>query len=82
LGDVAKAQKHVHLTRHNPQVIGADQVASRNIGYGKGPYGAGRYGGIQQVVVDIAAGNFSYLENTIDKSFAFLDAEMTPLGCV
>ena len=82
LRDVAKVQKHAHLTRHNPQVSRADQVASRTIGWGDGPFGGGRFGGGQQVVVDIAPGNFSYLEATIDGAFAFLEAEMTTLGCV
>lgn len=81
LRDIAKAQKHVHLTQHNPQVTRADQIVSRTIGYGEGLYGLGRYGGVQQVVVDIAPGNFACLENTIDNALAFLEAEMNAFGC-
>src|SRR5690349_18817708 len=32
LRDIAKAQKHVYLTQHNPQVTRADQIVSRPIG--------------------------------------------------
>jgi hypothetical protein len=81
LRDVAKAQKHARLTDGNPQITLAAQVVARPIGYGEGPYGLGRYGGVQQVVVDIAPGNFSYLESTIDSALAVLEAEMAALGC-
>jgi hypothetical protein len=81
LRDIANAQKHVHLTRRTPQVTLADQIVSRPIGWGEGPYGLGRYGGVQQVVVDIRPGDFAYLENTIDNALAFLEAEMASLGC-
>jgi hypothetical protein len=81
LRDIAKAQKHVHLTMHNPQVTRADQIVSRTIRYGEGLYGAGRYGGGQQVVVDITPGNFVYLETTIDKALEFIEAEMAALNC-
>jgi hypothetical protein len=80
LRDVAKAQKHVHLGRHNPQTTRADQITARPIGYGEGPYGAGRYGGVEQVVVDIASGDFAYLENVVDQALAFLEAELVALG--
>ena len=80
LRDIAKAQKHVHLTRHNPQVTRADQVTTRTIGYGENCYGMGRFGGVEQVVVDIGSGDFSYVENIVDESLAFLEAEMTTIG--
>ncbi len=80
LRDVAKAQKHVHLTQHNPQITCTDQITARPIVWGEGPYGAGRYGGVEQVVVDIASGDFAYLENVVDQAVAFLEAEMTALG--
>lgn len=81
LRDIAKAQKHVRLTQRDPQVTSADQIVSRAIGWGEGPYGLGHYGCVQQVVVDIAPCDFTYLENTIDGALAFLEAEMTALGC-
>ncbi len=80
LGDIAKALKHVHLTRGNPQVERADQVVSRPIGYGEGGYGEGRYGGVEQVVVDIPPGRIAYVETIVDESLAFLEAEMSRMG--
>ena len=82
LRDVAKAQKHARLTDGNPKITLSDQVVVRPIGYGEGLYGLGRYGGVQQVVVDIAPGNFAYLEGTVDGALAVLEAEMVALGCV
>ena len=81
LRDIAKAQKHVHLTRHNPQVTDVSQVTSRTIGWGEGGYGEGRYGGVQQVVVDIAPDKFSYVEAVVDEALAVLESEMAVLGC-
>ena len=43
------------------------------------PGAGGLNGGL--VVVDIAPGDFAYLENTIDNTLAFLEAEMNALGC-
>jgi hypothetical protein len=80
LRDVAKAQKHVHLTRGTPQVIRSDQISTREIGFGEGGFGEGRYGGPQQVVVDTQPGEFSYIETVVNNSLAFLEAEMTSLG--
>lgn len=80
LRDIAKAQKHVHLTRHSPQVARADQVTSRAIGYGEGGYGEGRFGGVEQVVVDVSPGDFRYVESIVDDGLVFLEAEMTALG--
>src|SRR4051812_25826654 len=56
LRDIAKAQKHVHLERGNPEVSKADQITSKSLGYGQAKYGAGRYGGVAQVVVDLNNG--------------------------
>ncbi|GEM_PF-3711016 len=82
LRDMAKAQKHVHLSRGNPQIANADQISSRTVGYGEGGYGEGRYGGVQQVLVDIdvAAAKFGYVETIIDSSLDFLEKEMAALG--
>jgi hypothetical protein len=76
LRDIAKAQKHVHLTRGNPHVLRADQITSRSVALGEGDFGAGRYGGVEQVVVDIEASNFLYVENIVDNALAFLENEM------
>jgi hypothetical protein len=80
LRDVAKAQKHVRLTRGKPQVSHEAQVTSRQIRYGEGVFGGGRYGGVEQVVIDIDLANFFYAESILDNALAFLEAEMRGLG--
>jgi hypothetical protein len=80
LRDIAKALKHVRLTRGSPSVTHASQVTSRPIGYGEGGFGAGRYGGPSQVVVDTASGAFSYVEAVVDDALEFLKEEMDLLG--
>ena len=80
LRDIAKAQKHVHLTKHSPRVTRANQITARPIGWGEGGYGEGRYGGVAQVVVDITQNEFSYVESIVDSSVAFLESEMSAIG--
>lgn len=80
LRDIAKAQKHVRLTRGSPQVSQASQITARPIGFGLGGFGQGRYGGPPQVVVDITPTHFEYVESVVDNALAFLEAEMTALG--
>jgi hypothetical protein len=79
LRDTAKAQKHVRLTRGTPQVTKAEQMSSRPIGWGEGPYGEGRYGGPPQVVIDTDDGNLRYVESLVDSALAFLESEMARL---
>jgi hypothetical protein len=76
LRDIAKAQKHVHLTQGKPQITHEHQVTSRPVGFGEGGWGCGRWGGPPQVVVDIAAGELAYLEEVVDKALAFIEGEM------
>ena len=80
LRDIAKALKHVRLTKGSPQVNSASQVVSRPIGYGEGGFGAGRYGGPEQVIVDIPQNGIRYIEEIVDQAVAFLEAEMTDMG--
>jgi hypothetical protein len=80
LRDIAKAQKHVHLTRGTPQVTRANQITARPIGFGEGSFGSGRYGGPEQIVVDISPHNFAYVEAVVDESLTFLEREMQRLG--
>jgi len=61
LRDVAKAQKHVELKRGSPEIMGADQISTRAVGFGEGPYGHGRYGGPPQVVIDIDTNTMRYV---------------------
>jgi len=80
LRDIAKAQKHVRLTRNPPPVANASQMNARTPGYGEGRYGEGRYGGVLQVVVDISGNDFAYIENVMDVALAFLEGKMQQLG--
>jgi hypothetical protein len=80
LRDIAKAQKHVHLTRQNPQVRRADQVTPRNMGWGDGGYGQGRSGGGEQVIVNDNNGQLHYVEEIVDSSLNLLISEMRELG--
>lgn len=80
LRDIAKAQKHVHLKYCNPQVKRADQVTSKNIGWGEDGFGQGRYGGGEQVIVNDNNGQLHYVEEIIDSSLNLLISKMRELG--
>lgn len=75
--DMAKAQKHIHLTRGNPQVSGADQVETRSLGWGQARYGEGRYGSPPQVVVETEEGEVHVVETVLCRAIVFLESEMT-----
>ncbi|MGA7791775.1 MAG: hypothetical protein WCA19_01970 [Candidatus Acidiferrales bacterium] len=79
LRDTAKAQKHVRLTRGKRHVTKAEQMSSRAIGWGEGPYGEGRFGGPPQVVIDTDDGNLCYVESLVDSALGFLESEMARL---
>jgi hypothetical protein len=80
LRDIAKAQKHVHLYRGQPEVTTSAQVKVRSFGYGEGAYGGGRYGGPPQVVVTTDDGELRYVEQVVAAALAVLEAEMTRLN--
>lgn len=81
LRDVAKAQKHVRLDRHDPIITDASQINSRPIGFGEGGFGGGRFGGVAQVVIDIdvESTRFEYVENILDQALVFLAGEIKVL---
>jgi hypothetical protein len=80
LRDIAKAQKHVELTRGTPVIGSATQISARPVGWGKGPYGHGRWGGVPQVVIDLNTGRMQYVERIVDSALAVLEAEMVRLN--
>jgi hypothetical protein len=80
LRDIAKAQKHVHLYRGQPEVTTSAQVKVRSFGYGEGAYGGGRYGGPPQVMVTTDDGELRYVEQVVAAALAVLEAEMTRLN--
>ena len=74
--DIAKAQKHIYLTRGSPQVRGADQVETRSLGWGQVRWGEGRWGSPPQVVVETNDGEVRVVESVLGRALAFLEAEM------
>jgi hypothetical protein len=78
--DAAKAQKHVKLTRHNPQVRSASQVKSRPIGYGEGAWGDGSWGGATVVAIELDDGGLAVAGATLTRAFSFLEEEMAAHG--
>jgi hypothetical protein len=81
LRDIAKAQKHAELDRGSPQLKNASQVQRQSLGYGEGGYGEGKYGGPPQVVVTTDAGERRVVESLVKNALAFLETEMSRLGC-
>jgi len=77
LRDIAKAQKHVELRRGSPTIAKAEQIITRPVGYGEGPFGHGRYGGPPQVVVDIDISTMRYLAQIVDSALSFLEGELS-----
>jgi hypothetical protein len=80
LRDIAKAQKHVKLTRGAPRFGEARQISARPLGWGEGPFGHGRYGGPPQVVVDLDSSTVRYVAQIVDSALKFLEGEMTRLS--
>ncbi len=74
--DVAKANKHAILIQWNPEVKRSDQIVSKAIGYGRGEFGRGRYGGETQVMVQLNDGREIHLESRLH------DAHATLLGLI
>jgi len=70
--DVAKANKHAALTRGKPLIKKSDQTVSKSKGYGLGRFGEGRYGGVEQVLVQLDNGEEIYLEHQILEAHATL----------
>jgi hypothetical protein len=74
--DMAKAQKHIHLTRGSPQVSNADQVETRSLGWGEASWDEGLWGSPPQVVVDMDDGEMRVVEPVLSRAITFLEAEM------
>lgn len=80
LRDVAKANKHVRLTRSKPMVRSADQSAVMGVGYGARGYGEGRYGGVTQIFILTEDGEARYFESIIANAVKLLLSEMGRVG--
>lgn len=80
LRDLAKAHKHVHLNRGQPQVSSASQTSIRSVGWDEAPWDEGRWGGPPQVVVKTDKGEFRPVEAVVGNALEFLQQEMQRLG--
>ena len=69
---VAKANKHAILTRGKPLINRSDQTVSKPKGFGLGGFGEGRFGGVDQVMVQLDSGKEFYLEREILKAHGTL----------
>ncbi len=58
--------------------MGADQISTRAVGFGEGPYGHGRYGGPPQVVIDIDTNTMRYVGQIVDSALRLLEARAIP----
>ena len=73
--------RYLERSRHNENCSHRSGLfTSRPIRYGEGAYGEGRFGGPEQIIVQIDANNSRYVENVLDNALAFLEDEMRSLG--
>jgi hypothetical protein len=77
LRDVADAFKHHKLDRRNATVDGADAIVMTGTGWGKLRYGEGKWGGVEQVIVERKDGSQRVLSSVMQNVF---DAWLTLLG--
>lgn len=77
LRDLAKANKHARLDRHDPKVNGSDDTQQKSLGWGEGGFGEGRYGGSPQLYVTDQDGKEHNLESLLDASLSFLNGIAT-----
>jgi hypothetical protein len=63
-----------------PVIAGAEQISTRAVGYGEGPYGHGGYGGPPQVVIDIDTSTMRYVGQIVDSALRLLEGEMARLN--
>jgi len=80
LRDLAKAQKHVELTRHTPQVSRASQVEVKSLGYGEARWDEGRWDSPPQVYVQTNSGSLRAVDALVRNSIALLDGIMLSRG--
>ncbi len=81
--EMAKAQKHVEVIyskKRTAPVPRASSVSMSPLAWGEFPWGRGRFGGADQLVVRTASGAADYVESLLDEAIEFLEAEMTRHG--
>lgn len=73
LRDLAKANKHAFLDRHNPRVNGSDDTRVKLLGYGDGTYGSGAFSKAERLTVtDVKEVEYS-LPCLVTEAMSFLD---------
>jgi len=80
LRDVAKAHKHVKLTRGTPMVKSSEQSSAKGVGFGLRGYSEGRFNGVVQISIETEIGERPYFETIIRNAIRFLLAEMKRVG--
>lgn len=80
LRDIAKAQKHVMLSRGSPLVDRAANVTRRSLGWGEGRWGEARFGSPPQIVVATGSGQLRVVDVVVTRALRELEAEMARVG--
>ena len=86
LHDIQDAMKHVELRpRANPRQVTTDKATvAMQTGYGQLPYGEGKFGGAEQLVVTLADGKqralSAVLQNVVDAWRSALGSELPPIN--
>lgn len=78
--EVAKANKHVNLTRGTPSVSKASQVETKSVGWGEGRWGDGRWDGPPQVMITPTGEAPWGAEGVLNRALGFLEEQMAKLG--
>lgn len=76
LRDIAKAQKHVHLTKGNPKISTAEQIESLSLGWDQASWDESHWNSHPQIVAETNDKQLVYLETVIDKALIFIESEM------
>ncbi|RYD32524.1 MAG: hypothetical protein EOP85_21655 [Verrucomicrobiaceae bacterium] len=83
LGDVADALKHSRLRSAERTVSSRDAVLAVESGYGEVPYGEGKYGGTDQVLILAKSGKrplSTVLQNVVDAWRRVAGLELPPIS--
>ena len=78
--DLAKAQKHVRLSRGKPEVTEARQMSRRSLGWGEARWGEGRWGSPPQAVVVTNDCQYRVLEVVLRNCLEALEHKMKENG--
>jgi hypothetical protein len=84
LRDIAEAFKHYKLDRRSATVTDASSIAAISTGYGVARWGEGKWGGVEQVIVERKDGDkralSSVLQNVFDAWLSLLGQPLPPIN--